>query len=38
MLEVNDSVWRNWVPDDDYLVFGDSSVTNLVNLQWPEEE
>ncbi|KAJ6942297.1 hypothetical protein NC652_008189 [Populus alba x Populus x berolinensis] len=35
--EVNDSVWRNWVPDDDYLVFRDSSVTNLVNLQWPEE-
>ena len=35
--EVNDSVWRNWVPDDDYLIFRDSSVTNLVNLQWPEE-
>ncbi|KAI5588826.1 hypothetical protein BDE02_05G122100 [Populus trichocarpa] len=25
-LEVNDTLWRNWVPDDDYLTFGGSGA------------
>jgi hypothetical protein len=24
--EVNDTLWRNWVPDDDYLTFGGSGA------------
>nr|TKR66001.1 hypothetical protein D5086_0000316300 [Populus alba] len=25
--EVNDTLWRNWVPDDDYLAFGGSGAS-----------
>ncbi|KAH8508555.1 hypothetical protein H0E87_010609 [Populus deltoides] len=28
-LEVNDTLWRNWVPDDDYLTFGGSGANRI---------
>ncbi|XP_011013431.1 PREDICTED: probable receptor-like protein kinase At5g24010 [Populus euphratica] len=28
-LEVNDTLWRNWVPDDDYLTFGGSGANRF---------
>ncbi|KAJ6930204.1 hypothetical protein NC652_013906 [Populus alba x Populus x berolinensis] len=27
--EVNDTLWRNWVPDDDYLAFGGSGANRF---------
>ncbi|XP_061970329.1 probable receptor-like protein kinase At5g24010 [Populus nigra] len=27
--EVNDTLWRNWVPDDDYLTFGGSGANRI---------
>ncbi|KAG6774058.1 hypothetical protein POTOM_021407 [Populus tomentosa] len=34
--EVNDTLWRNWVPDDDYLAFGGSGANRSFGGQLHE--
>ncbi|VFQ86552.1 unnamed protein product [Cuscuta campestris] len=35
ITQKNDSLWRNWVPDDDYLVFREPEIVSLNDVDKP---